>query len=267
MDAQTQSTFNFTEYEIWYLISLIPQATVIGFRNPTTGMLVEDMFPIIQEASFSLLDKDFIYADSNNELKIRDDLGSLIRTLVAPQHTWLTAFRLNYDQKELVRSFNFKGTHMVLLEEIIDGSYLLQEIESKDRVFSLITEPFSDKVFWAPDTEPLYFSQNELEEIQQLSDAKNMDEVKAALEATKGDEQSKTHLLETLQAPRVRYSYIRFMDRDNPQKNNIDGFAILAGEHYVWILEIIDEAKKLVQVSKITLKDLNKKFTSSIPFL
>lgn len=256
----------FSKYELWFLLSQVAPTTIMGFRNPMLGMLTEDIFPLIQEASFSLLDKGLIYTDSNNQLKIRDEIGSLIHTLVAPQHTWLTAFRLNYDQKELVRSFNFKGTHMVLLEEIIDGSYLLQEIESKDRLFSLITEPFSDKVFWAPDTEPLYFSQNEIEEIQRLSDAKNMDEVKAALEATKGDEQSKTHLLETLQAPRVRYSYIRFMDRDNPQKNNIDGFAILAGEHYVWILEIIDEAKKLVRVSKITLKDLNKKFTSLIPF-
>lgn len=267
MDAQLKITFNFTRYELWYLISLVPPTTVIGFRNPTAGMLVEDMFPLIQEASFSLLDNGFIYADSNNQLRVRDELGSLVHALAAPQHTYLIAFRLNNDQKELVRSFNFEGKHRVLLEELVDGSYLLQEIESNDHLLFLVTEPFSDKVFWAPDTESLYFSQKEIEEIQRLADAKNMDEVKAALEVAKGDEQSKTHLLETLQAPRIRYSFIRFMDRDNLQRNNIDGFAILAGEHYVWILEIIDEAKKLVQVSKITLKDLNKKFTSSIPFL
>lgn len=266
MDAQTQSTFNFTEYEIWYLISLMPQATVIGFRNPTTGMLVEDMFPIIQEASFSLLDKDFIYADSNNELKIRDDLGSLIRTLVAPQHTWLIAFRRDSNQRELVRSFNFDMNRAVLLEELDEGSYFLQEIESKDRLLFLSAEPFSDKVFWAPDTEPLYCSQSKAEEFQRLADVKEMEEVKKVLENVQGDELSKTHLVETLQTPKVKYSYIRFMDRDNSQRGSVDGFAVLAGEHYVWILEIVDEAKKLVRISKTELKDLNKKFIPPIPF-
>lgn len=267
MNDQSKMIFNFTRYELWYLISLLSPTTVIGFSNPTAGMLVEDLFPLIQEATFSLLDNGFIYADSNNQLRVRDKLGSLIHALAAPQHTYLIAFRLNNYQKELVRSFNFEGKHGVLLQELVDGSYLLQEIESKDHLLFLVTEPFSDKVFWAPDTEPLYFSQKEIEEIQQLADAEKMNEVKRNLEVAKGDEQSKIHLLETLRAPCIKYSYIRFMDRNNPQKHNVDGFAVLAGEHYVWILEIIDEAKKLVQVSKIMLKDLNKKFTSSIPFL
>lgn len=266
MDTQAKTTFKLTSYELWYLISLVSPATVIGFRNPMTGMLVEDMFPLVQEASFSLLDKDLIYADSSNQIKIKDDIGHLINVITKPQHTYLIALRINHDQKEMVRSFNFQEKHAVLLEELADSYYSLHEIESKDDLLSRATDPFLDKVFWAPDTDPLYFSQEEIATIQQLADRSETIEIQKHVETAKGDERSKIHLLETLQRPLVRYSCIRFSDRNDPKKNAVDGFSVLAGEHYVWILEIIDETENTVRVSKITLKDLNKKTESLFPF-
>lgn len=265
MKNNSQTITNLSKHELWYILSLGSSGTVIGFRNPVIGMLTEDMFPLVQEASFSLLDRDLIYADSNNSIKIKDGLDRLIIALTEPHDTILVAFRLNNDQRERVRSFNFKGKYIVLLEELVDGSYLFREIESKDDLLSLVAEPFSDKVYWSPDTDPFYLPQDKITLIQQLADVSKINEVKIHLESAKGDEQSKAHFLETLQNPTVRYSLISFMDRNNPQKNNVDGFSIISGEHYVWILEIVDEAEKIVRISKITLKDLNKKFSSMIP--
>jgi hypothetical protein len=266
MDAQPKTAFNLTRYELWYLISLISPATVIGFRNPTAGMLVEDMFPLMQEASFSLLDKDLIYADSNSQIKIKKDLERLIYAVALPQHTVLVVFRLENNNKEIIRSFNFQSEQVVLLEELVDDSSSLCKIETNLDMLSLVTEPFLDKVFWAPDTDPLYFSEEEITTIQQLADRSETIEIQKHVETAKGDEQSKIHLLETLQRPLVRYSCIRFSDRNDPKKNAVDGFSVLAGEHYVWILEIIDETENTVRVSKITLKDLNKKTESLFPF-
>lgn len=260
------NTIQLSKYEIWFLLSLIAPSTVIGFRNPTTGVLVEDMFPLIQEASFSLLDKDLIYVDSNNQIKIKDDLGLLIHVLTAPKHSILVAFRLNNYKKEMVRSFNFGENCSALLEELVDSSYLLQEIESKDSLLSKITEPFSDKVFWSPDTDALLFSEEEITLMQKSFEASNVEEAKVHLETARGEVQSKLHLFETLQNPNIRFSLIGFIDRNNPKKNYVNGFSIIAGERYLWLLEIIDEAEKIVCVSKITMKGLNKKISTIIPF-
>lgn len=254
-----------SKYELWFLLSQKPSTVVIGFQNPMLGMLTEDMFPLIQEASFSLLDRDLIFADSNNQIEVKDVLGSLIHALTVPQHTILVAFRLNNDIKEMVRSFNFENNYTALLEEIGDGSYALRKIESKKNLLSLVTEPFSNKIFWSPDTDPLLFSEEEITLMQKSIEASSTDEARIHLETARGDEQSKIHLLETLQKPSVRFSLVGFMDRNDLRKNYVNGFSIIAGDRYIWLLEIVDESEKLVRVSKITLKDLNKKLSSIIP--
>ena len=262
----TISQLHLSRYELWFLLSHTTPATVVGFRNPTAGLLVEDTFPLIQEASFSLLNKDLIYVDVNNQIKIRDNLGTLLHTITTPQHTVLIAFQLNDDKKEKVRSFNFDGIHTTFLKELTDGSYNISQLESKEDLLSQVTEPFSDKVFRAPDTKPLHFLQDDIVLAQQLFEGSKVDEAKNYLDKARGEESSKLHLLETLQNPSIRFSLIGFMERNNPQKNYINGFSIVAGERYVWLFEIIDEKEKIVRVSKIALKDMNEKIISMMPF-
>jgi len=230
------------------------------------GVLVEDMFPLAQEASYSLLDRDLIYVDAG-KVKIKEGLSELIQGLGIPELSILTGFKINNSPKEIVRSFNFDRGRIILLEELVDKTYVISNLDTKEEMLGIFTEPFLGKIFWAPDdTDPLLTTEEKIVELQNLSSsAANVDEIQNTLKIIEGNEQSKGHFLATLQNPILRCSCLGFTNRNNPHTNDVQGFSVIAGERYVWLLEIADEDEKIVRVSKSTLKDINKKFNAMLP--
>ncbi len=260
-----RKAFQLSAYELWVLLSRGQSRTVIGYRNPMSGLLTDDAFPLVQEATQSLLDKDLIEFDSEANVKLKGVLTNIVGTFASPRHTLLIAFRLNGSNIETVRSININGAQSVLLQELPDGNYLMQEVGDKNDMISIIAEPFSKKVFWAPDTDPLLVAQDDMVQIQVSLAAGDVNSAKRLVEKSEGDDESKLHLLKSLQAPKVNYTLIGYIDRDNPQMNRVDGFTIIADDHYIWLIEIVDDAKKISRVSKITMKSLSRKIAAMIP--
>lgn len=250
-----------SNYELWYLLSLETPTTVIGFRNPVIGMLTEDMFPIIQEVSFSLYDHGVIIVDGNSQITIKEPLAKLLHCIATPTTTLLLAYRQNDNQKENIKSFHFDGNQVVLLEEMNNGSYRIKGFENSDELKTLLSEPFLDKIFWAPDTGSLYFSRDAMTEMQKAIEDGSVKDAKEYLEQATGDEPSKVDFWNTVQSPMIRYSLVGFMDRNDFHKSNVNGFSVIADEHYVWLLELTDDEGQAC-ASKVTLKDLNKKIGS-----
>lgn len=262
MENQHQIMYEFSDFELWYLFSLMSPSAVIGFRNPVAGMLLEDMFPIVQEVSYSLLDRDLIYVDVvGGEIRIRDPLSLFIKAVAAPQHTILLGHKLEDSEKEKIRSINFRNNNIIVLDEHVNGLFRLDVVASND-VLSSILEPFVDRVFWAPDSDRFLIPQDDLVLIHDRVKAGAIDQAEAVLLSTTGDDRSKKHFLDTVQRAPVRFSLVAFLDRDKPRSKRVDGFSIVAGEQYIWLMEIVDEEQKVVSVSKISLKDLNKKIQS-----
>jgi hypothetical protein len=251
-----------SKYEIWFLISQYPFISIIGFKNPVEGYLIEDLFPLIQEASFSLLDKGFIYIDQDHKIKLNEDIKRLLEVIATAEHTLLIAYKIGLDKKEIIRSFNFHGNIIVALKENDEDSYLLCEVNSKDDLVSIVIEPFLNKIFWSPDTEHFLISESNLTLVHRAMEKSYLDEAKTLLDKANGDKQSKTDFFETLQSPSVRFSLLEFKRWKDPQKNQINGFSVLTDERYIWFLELVDLIEKSVKVSKITIKELKKKIFS-----
>lgn len=256
------SQFYLSKYEIWYLLSQNPSISIIGFKNPIEGYLAEDIFPLIQEASYSLHKKDLIYIDQNHKIKITDDLDHMLQVAISSVHTLLVAYKNNFDKKETIRSFNFCGTDVVLLQEDVKGSYLLLKIEANEDLSSIVSEPFLEKMFWAPDSDPFQISEADITLVHRAMEKSNFDEAKAILSKAIGGESSKTHFFETLQSPDVRFSLLELRNWNNPQTNQINGFSVISDNRYIWLLDLVDIADKTVKVSKITTKELKKRIDS-----
>jgi hypothetical protein len=255
-----------SKYELWFLFSLVAPAGIVGFRNPVSGMLTEDMFPLAQEASFSLLDKGLIYVDAG-KITIEDGVEQLIRGLAKPDLSILVGSKVSNAPNEIVRSFNFDRGRIILLEELVDRTYVISNLDTKEEMLDIFTEPFVGKIFWAPDnTNPILVTEEKIVELQNLISAfANADEIQNILKNIEGDEQSKNHFLATLQNPILRCSCLGFTNRNDPRTNDVQGFSFIAGERYIWLLELVDEGEKNVRISKSTLKDINKKFNAMLP--
>lgn len=254
----------FSKYELWFLLTQMHPVALIGFRNPMAGVLTEDMFPIAQEASFSLLDKDLIYAEEG-KIKMRDDIAKMVSSIAAPIHTILIGQRIGDTPKETTRSINFNGSQIALLEELVTGNYIIKIVDTKEDLMDLLIEAFSSSIFWSPDTDSLTVPQDKIVFMQNLNREISHKEAEEIMRAMEGDEQSKKHLVETLQSPKIRYSFVMFAYRNDSRKNSVQGFSVTAGERYIWMMEIADEAKKNVSVSKTTIKEINKKINMLIP--
>lgn len=264
-EHSTKQHYVLSQIELWFLLSQSEDATVIGFRNPMTGWLREDMFPLIQEATYSLISKKIINTDVNGEIKLHKSVEEIVQVLTNAHHTILVGNRLMNEKKETTRSFHFAGKLASLMEELPNESYLLKSIEETDEIQSLIIEPLSDKMFWAPDTDQFYLSQDDLLLLYKSVEDANFDDANEHLARGNGDDRSKTHFLDTLQRPVVRLSFVGFYDRNDPTRNRVDGFSMIAGERYLWVLEIVDDENKITRISKISMKDLNRKLNLLIP--
>lgn len=261
MEIPNQTNLRLSSYELWYLLSLMPPVTVIGLHNPVAGMLVEDIFPLVQEASYSLLDRDLIHVDAEMHVSVKHPLSEAIQTLASAHHTLLVGHKLQGESIETTRTFNFDNNNVVLLEESVDETCRI-EVVHRDDILPVVTEVFVDRVFWAPDTDSLMMDHDTLVRMQEAIGTGKLDQLEGFLQSIDGDGQSKDHFLDTLQNAIIRFSFVAFFDRDKPGNRRVDGFSIVAGKQYIWLMEIVDEEKKVVSVSKISLKDLNKKILS-----
>lgn len=265
MKKLIKSEFVLSSYELWYLLSLNSPATVIGFKNPMLGMLKDDLFPLIQETSMLLMDKDIIYVDSNNQIAINKPYSVLVSALTNAHSSILVGYRKQGTRQDLTKSFNLSNDNAVFLDETPDGSsYRLQTVRSKSELLDLIFLPFNDMMFWGPDTEAIYYSQDNLSKVYNLLDMKDFEGVESLLAEIDGDKRSVTNFLETLRKIKIKFSFVNFINRNDPQHGDVIGFSVIGGEQYIWLLEIIDK-NGLTRISKTTLKDVKNKANSLIP--
>jgi hypothetical protein len=252
------------------LLAKISPCSVIGFQNPMIGILNEDIFPLVQESTLSLVDKDLIQVDGNNLIQIAEPLNSYINTISAPITTVLVGLRLKNNKNQTVQSYQFSGHEIILLDVISDFEYRISKLTSKEELVSRICAPFTANIFWAPDSKDLYFTQSLWEMIQHNLEIGHLGKAKELLDSTDGDTESKSHLFNTLKTPMINFSFVGFFNRNDASQKYVDGFAVICDDRYVWILEMVDEKKQIVKIAKTTLSEINRKIvtkTSSIPRL
>jgi hypothetical protein len=254
-----------SQYELWYLLSQQTPVIILGFTDPTQGYLTEDLFPLIQESSQALIDKDYISLNEQNQIVINPKIRQLLTTITSPKHTIVIGCKLDEGEKEEVQSINISNDKVVLLKRQSEHAYILKEIQSRIDLLSIASIPFINKIFYAPDTENLEMSQDALTDIQDHVQSGDLDKARALLEQVGGDSDSKDHIWMALQNPQIKFSLVGFFNRDDTQKERVDGFSVITDQRYLWMIEEVDENRHLARVSKSTLKMLKNKIDGLIP--
>jgi hypothetical protein len=252
--------------ELWFLCAQFSPAFVIGFPNPMIGFLTSEIEIKTQEAISSLIKKQII-SINNGKIKIDEGIKTLISVIAISDHVFLISYKENNSVQVKTSSFHFNNKRTVHLEEQENGQYLLQLVTFEDYILSLCTKPLQENIFWAPDSNPLYFHDGFINSLHELVSAGNIEEASKKLMGVDGDRITKLHLLETLQNYKASISLIGFYQIDGSRNEYVDGLSILAGERYLWLFELIDEKDKLVRASKISLKELKKRVELKIPHM
>lgn len=253
-----------TDTELWFLLSKISPVTVIGFRNPMIGLLFKEISVIASTALSALSEKELITVNSQGQVVMNQQLNGYIDCLAHPVYSYLLSYRVEGSSHETIRSFHYSSKKAILLEELPNDAYLIKQIETKQSMIAMILEPFLDRVFWAPDSDPFHIGQDKLLAIQAAVAKGDTKTAKHKFEGVTGDKLAKQHLIGAFQNPKVNLSFVGFLNRNETKWATVDGFAIIADERYIWLMEIVDEKRNTICVSKASTRDLENKVNLKI---
>lgn len=253
-----------TNNELWFLLSKISPVTVIGFRNPMTGLLFEEISPIALAVLSSLSENKLITVNSQGQVVMNQQLHWYIDCLAHPVYSYLLSYRVEGSSHETIRSFHYSSKKAILLEELPNDEYIIKKIETKQSMIAMILEPFLNRVFWAPDSDPFHIGQEKLQAIQAAMAKGDTKTAKQKIEGVTGDKLAKQHLIGAFQNPKINLSFVCFLNRNETKWATVDGFAIIADERYIWLMEIVDEKRNTICVSKASTSDLENKVNLKI---
>lgn len=257
--------FYFSKHELWYLISQKPPASVIGFQNPMIGLLANEIVDITEASIQSLTKKQFV-SFNNDHLKINSCLDDLLSIIISPKHSLLFGYKENGSTQVKVLTFHFGIEQTVLLKQEGDDLYTINPIPSEQHIISMITN-FLLNVFWSPDSAPIFLDESFMEILFNLISAGRIEDAKNQLMLVEGEQNTKVHLLETLQDNVTSLSLVGFYQRNEIEHGYVDGLSIIAGNRYLWLFELVDEKRKIVRASKVSLRELKNKIELKIPHM
>jgi hypothetical protein len=257
----------FSNQELWFLLSQFSPSTVVGFPDPMLGLLANEVDEIIESVMASLEQKKKITVRSNGNVQIENSLRKAVHTIAAPCHSILFNYKQKGDARENVASVHISQNYAVLLEEKEDRQFSLQEIDKNDDIFSFFLKPLTPFIFWAPDSGAVYINQSSIKAMYENIDKGLIEEAHFQISTARGDQASKLDLISALQHPEVNLSLVVFCERNNPKKSFVDGISIIAGDRYLWILELIDEKDHMIRATKVTVRELKNTVKLRLPTL
>lgn len=250
------NSFQITNYELWLLLTTISPISIVGFQNPTVGMLMKDIRVAASQASKSLQAKKLITIGPEGDIIPSQELTGFLDLLHNADDSFLISTRIVSESVERVFSFHTKSNQVLFLIELENHDYCLQRVWPKSLCVTMTLVPFSPQSYSKTVEGRLIIGADELLEIQQAVKEGNHDIALSKLLKAHGEEKVKTRFFESLTATEINLSFIAFKERSNPRKASVDGFALIADKQVMWIMEVVDEDQNIVAIKSISRDDL-----------
>jgi hypothetical protein len=251
--------------EFWFLLQQFGTGIVLGLKNPYLGWLIEEIEDANRTALRSLVDRDIVRVISKNQIEIDDMLASIIKTCLHPQQTVISQFQdskgvdkqhyIYFGNNLIVEHIEFKrGQHF--LTAIKDRYALLAHLSEVLRLSSEVAS--RGKKFRLP--EQVLFESRSLCSQGQARKALNY------LKKEKLSEVNAALLARALTNPVANSAFAAIRNQDQPQIQNVKGFALLEGENDFWIMIPYERGEeKMVEFIPANSKMAKQHFLEILP--
>lgn len=248
--------FHFSNFDLWLLFSHLGPATVIGFKDPTRGMLSNEINQVRVKAYQNLLSKEFIQGPEYN-FSIDETLLHLIKSIISPKKVIIVTSQ-SEKRSVVVDNYYFSNNSIVNLmtSDLENFQISMSEI---DKIFN----PLLDSISYLPeeaDSSVYIISEQVIKDITEFNYDVIQKETFQSLKNSGLNEASILEFHELLTQPHKSHSVIMFDNLYMKKLVTSRGFTILRNNSNICLLEPVDGKKNSVKMSWASKVGLSEKF-------
>lgn len=123
--ATTITPIHFNDHEFYFLLSQFAPVAAVGWENPYTGWLAEEIEAVQTEAFESLIGRDIVRMVAENEIAIEESIVELFSACAQPDYSLLVSaaqtggqplqFLAHAKEGRFVRHYIEEGIHSLLI--------------------------------------------------------------------------------------------------------------------------------------------------------
>ncbi len=252
-----------SRFELWFLFHLSGEGIVLGFKDPTIGMLTEEISEKIVATKRNLLKHEIISDNDHGEIKIQPEIKEILKSILTSQHSVIVHQRIG-NTNITTRTIFFNFQSIVVLENIIGDNYRLTKFKNITDVKSLIMEYINDIVYMNKYHCDFNIQVDDLEQIRIILSTPN--HFSDALNMPNTLKKKDLNLFrDTIQSQIYAASIIVYNNLQKHETKIPKGFSIIACDKYLWLLEIVDFKEKIARIYNVTKDQLANRIDLILP--
>lgn len=223
--------------DLWFLLSCYAPSVIIGFEDPTRGLLASEVRLLRKQAYQSLVSRDFVRPVSDREIALDRAIATMIQVLAHPKHTLVISSERRR-AGSWFRSYHFGRGLVVELNAAEPGEYRLsalrdgKEVERRLLKLARLTQPQTSRSM------TLQLPQALLGETRRLLSSGKIEPARRLLRENGADARWIEAFLPTLRSPVVNLALAALYNRHHPATQEARGFAVIGGKLDLWLLRI-----------------------------
>lgn len=249
----------FSKEELWLLFSRLGPGFVIGFQDPTLGLLSNEISVINKTAYQSLINRGIIERVNEN-YQIEQNYHKLIETIIRPDHSIIIAIRTK-DFGMKINSYYY-GHNIIANLMTCDLENFQLNIRKEDEILSDLYESF-DIITCENIEDGFILSEDTIQQVRGNCHLSDSDQgyqtlLKAGLSTKQAFKFSPV-----LSSPDINFSIIAYRNINN--RMSINGFTVLGSKSHLWLLDPIDDQSLSVKISQISKDAFEEKISCLLP--
>jgi hypothetical protein len=258
-----KDTYIFTSEELWFLYNQFAPISIVGLKDPTIGLLANEIQELISSQREGLKSKGIIAVSKSSNIVINEHIAEWINLVVKSDHTILLIAQ-NGDSLEKVHSFHFSKNKIIKLEALEVNKYKMCEIKKAHEILVFLQDFFPTDSSYAQE-EPVVLASNTLNKIYSYLEKKQLQKTRNILEKKFTDPLQLERFMNTISDPTLRLSVIGFLSKDSSQLSATKGFSVLVSRNMIWLLQPTNKTYAHVQISLTSTENLCDMFQTILP--
>lgn len=257
---------NLKSEEFLYLINFFNFSFIIGFKSKYFDKS-DNSIAYGKENVQKRLIKNKILIQDGIEIKINETILANLRTITSPRHCLICAQQSGKGKERNSSLYFGKKATKVLLTEPRKDSYQVEELDDiadiSPRMLGL-----PDDQHWKVDPKAqLILDEKDFNQFRSWAQKKQIGPIKEKFKILKIDlgNHLRTSFIKALGQPSYHASLVFIRNVDQPQKSSVGGFALLASDEMLWLLEVIEKEKISVKIQTADLKLIEQKVNKLLP--
>lgn len=239
---ESASSLALSHHEFHLLLSQFAPVAALGWENPYTGWLTEEIQAVQKKALTSLVDRDLIRMIAKNEIALEENIAALFTACAKPD------FSLFVISSKNVRSPSQTVIHckdkLIIEHSIKKETHTLAVIPNWQELVDQLVPMLSSKATGKPSGEAFEVSEDVFAACEELVKKDKASEAKKLLKSEKLEAKSSKALIDGMLATARRSAVIVVPSKQTSAAVIKTGMAVYETSKQTWLLRPFERAGK-----------------------